>query len=128
MGTSKENPNGIFAATITKIEVFADETKAKAGTPVESTLVEGVDFEYTPETGFLMIGDTASTNKIKAEGSWIVVTYDLKKATREVIISKGQSIVGELLFRGCNAKGENRQYWMPKSALICEWRFCVEGR
>lgn len=127
LGTSKENPNGVFSATITKIEVFADEAKAKAGTPVESTLVEGVDFEYTPETGFLMIGDTASTSKIKAAGSWIVVTYDLKKAAREVIISKGQSIVGEFLFRGCNAKGENRQYWMPKVRLSPNGDFALKG-
>ena len=107
LGTSKEN--------------------AKAGTPATATLVEGVDYEYTPETGFLMIGDTNSTSQIKAEGTWVVVTYDLKKAAREVIISKGQSIVGEFLFRGCNAKGENRQYWMPKVRLSPNGDFALKG-
>lgn len=127
LGTSKENPNGVFAATITKIETFVDEDAAKAGASPELVLEEGKDFEYTPETGFLIIGDTASTNKIKAGGSWVVVTYNLKKATREVIVSKGQSIVGEFLFRGCNAKGENRQYWMPKVRLSPNGDFALKG-
>ena len=55
------------------------------------------------------------------------VTYSLAQATREVIISKGQSIVGALMFRGCNAKGENRTYYMPRVRLSPSGDFALKG-
>lgn len=127
LGVTKENPNGVFAATITKIELFASENDAKSGTSATGTLAENTDYEYTPEMAYLMIGDTDTTKKVPVEGVWAVVTYDLKQAKRDVVISKGQSIVGELLFRGCNAHGENRQYWMPKVRLSANGDFALKG-
>nr|DAI43008.1 MAG TPA: major tail protein [Caudoviricetes sp.] len=127
LGVTQQNPNGIFAANITKIQVFNTKADADSGANEQATLTADVDYEFTKANGYLMIGDKDSTTKIKAKGSWIKVTYDLEKAMREVVISKGQNVIGELLFRGCNAYGENRQYWLPKIRLSANGDLSLKG-
>lgn len=127
LGVTKENPNGVFAATITKIEVFSNKADAESGNNSTGTLVANTDYEFNAEMAYLMIGDTNSTQLVPEAGAWIKVTYDLKAAKRDVVISKGQGIVGELLFRGCNAKGENRQYWLPKVRLSANGDIALVG-
>lgn len=127
LGKTKDNPNGVFAATITKIEVFADETRARAGTSPTATLVENTDYEYNKNTGYVAFGDRESTGEIAVEGSWVVVTYDLANAKRDVVISKGTSIIGELILRGCNALGENREWRLPKVRLSANGDINLKG-
>lgn len=127
LGVTKENPNGVFAATITKIEVFASKNDAENGNNPTGTMVADKDYEFNPEMAYLMIGDTSSTTLVPEAGAFIKVTYDLKNAKRDVIISKGQSIVGELLFRGCNARGENRQYWLPRVRFAANGDIALKG-
>ena len=127
LGVDANNPNGVFDATITKIEIFANEANAKAGTSPTGTLVADVDYEFAPEMAYLMIGDRDTTKKIAVEGTWAAVTYDLKNSKRDVVITKNQSIVGSLLFRGCNAKGENRQYFLPKVRLAANGDFALKS-
>lgn len=127
LGVTQQNPNGVFAAEITKIETFASEANAKAGTSPTGTLVADTDYEFTPEMAYLMIGDTNSTKRIAEAGTWIKVTYNLKNAKREVVVSKGQNAIGELLFRGCNVTGENRQYWLPKIRLSANGDMSLKG-
>ena len=74
-----------------------------------------------------MIGDRETTKKVAVDGTWAVVTYDLKNSKRDVVITKNQSIVGSLLFRGCNAKGENRQYFLPKVRLSANGDYALKG-
>lgn len=127
LGKTKDNPNGVFETTITKIEVFADETSARAYTSPTATLVENTDFEYNKHTGYLAFGDRESTDKIALDGSWVVVTYDLANAKRDVVISKGMSIIGELILRGCNAYGENKEWRLPKVRLSANGDLNLKG-
>lgn len=127
LGTTKDNPNGVFAVANVKVEVFADETAAKAGTAPTATLVKDSEFEINEAMGYLTIGDIQSTKNIKTEGSWVKVTYDLTAKSRQVVISKGTSIVGALRFKGCNAKGENRTYFLPKVRLKANGDFALKG-
>ena len=127
LGVDANNPNGVFDATITKIETFATEAAAKSGTGSVATLVADVDYEFAPEMAYLMIGDRETTKKVTVDGTWAVVTYDLKDSKRDVVITQNQSIVGSLLFRGCNAKGENRQYFLPKVRLSANGDFALKG-
>lgn len=127
LGVDVYNPNGVFDATVTKIELFADEKSAKSGTSPTGTLVIDIDYEFESETAYLMIGDRDTTQKVAVDGTWAVVSYDLKDSKRDVVISKNQSIVGSLLFRGCNAKGENRQYFLPKVRLSANGDFALKG-
>lgn len=127
LGVDANNPNGVFDATITKIETFATEAAAKSGTGSVATLVADVDYEFAPEMAYLMIGDRETTQKVTVDGTWAVVTYDLKDSKRDVVITQNQSIVGSLLFRGCNAKGENRQYFLPKVRLSANGDFALKG-
>ena len=127
LGVDGNNPNGVFDATITKIETFATEAAAKSGTGSVATLVADVDYEFAPEMAYLMIGDRETTKKVTVDGTWAVVTYDLKDSKRDVVITQNQSIVGSLLFRGCNAKGENRQYFLPKVRLSANGDFALKG-
>lgn len=127
LGVDVYNPNGVFDATVTKIELFADETSALSGTSPTGTLVVDIDYEFVPEMAYLMIGDRDTTQKVSVDGTWAVVSYDLKDSKRDVVISKNQSIVGSLLFRGCNAKGENRQYFLPKVRLSANGDFALKG-
>lgn len=132
LGKTKENPNGVFSATITKIEAFDTKNKADAKKENDSaqagtTLVENTDFEYNKNTGYLAFGDTDSTKHIKEEGTWVLVTYDLASAKRDVVISKGTSIIGELVVRGCNAYGENREYRLPKVRLSANGDISLKG-
>ena len=127
LGVDANNPNGVFDATITKIETFATEAAAKSGTGLVATLVADVDYEFAPEMAYLMIGDRETTQKVTVDGTWAVVTYDLKDSKRDVVITQNQSIVGSLLFRGCNAKGENRQYFLPKVRLSANGDFALKG-
>lgn len=127
LGATRQNPNGVFAAVITKIETFADEAKARAGTPKVAELVADTDYSFNADQAYLMIGDKKSTNKIVDEGTWIVVTYDLKAAARNVVVSKGDSYTGELYFRGCNVRGENRWYRIPRAKLEANGDFSLKG-
>ena len=127
LGVDANNPNGVFAATITKIETFASEADAKSGTAATGTLAADVDYEFASDTAYLMVGDRETTKKIDVDGTWAVVTYDLKESKRDVVITKNQSIVGSLLFRGCNAKGENRQYFLPKVRLSANGDMALKG-
>ena len=127
LGKTKENPNGVFAATITKIETFANETNAKAGTSPVTTLAQGTDYEFNSEMAYLMIGDRTVTEKIDEEGTWIRVTYDTKKAMRDVVISGAKNIVGELIVRGCNAYGENRVFRLPMASLTASGDVALKG-
>lgn len=127
LGVDNNNPNGVFDATITKIELFASETNARSGSGSTGTLTADVDYEFAPEMAYLMIGDRATTKKVDVDGTWAVVTYDLKNSKRDVVITKNQSIVGSLLFRGCNAKGENRQYFLPKVRLSANGDYALKG-
>lgn len=127
LGVDVYNPNGVFDATVTKIELFADEESAKSGNSPTDTLVVDIDYEFEPEMAYLMIGDRDTTKKVSVDGTWAVVSYDLKDSKRDVVISKNQSIVGSLLFRGCNAKGENRQYFLPKVRLSANGDFALKG-
>ena len=124
LGVTAANPNGVFSATVTKVETFASKQAAQTGNLPTATLVADTDYEVAHEAGYLMMGET---DKIPEEGIWVKVTYSLAQATREVIISKGQSIVGALMFRGCNAKGENRTYYMPRVRLSPSGDFALKG-
>lgn len=127
VGATPENPNGIFAAEVTKVETFASEANAKAGTSVVATMVKDTEFEFNENTGYLTIGDRTSQTKVAEEGTWARVTYNLKNAKRDVVISKGQSIIGEVIFHGCNAYGENREYRIPKARLAASGDFQLKG-
>lgn len=127
LGATRQNPNGVFAAVITKIETFADEGKARAGTPKVAELVADTDYSFNADQAYLTIGDKKSTDKIADEGTWIVVTYDLKAATRNVVVSRGETYTGELYFRGCNVRGENRWYRIPRAKLEANGDFSLKG-
>lgn len=127
LGVDTNNLNGVFAVKVTKIETFASESDAKTGTAVVETLTADTDFEVNSNTGYLMIGDEATQKKVVPAGTWIKVTYDLEAAKRDVIVSKGQVIVGEIVFRGCNAVGENREYYIPKAQLTATGDFSMKG-
>lgn len=127
LGVDANNPNGVFDAVITKIETFANEDDAKTGNSVVATLQADVDYEFAPEMAYLMIGDRNTTTKVDVAGTWAVITYDIKQSMREVVITKNQSIVGSLMFRGCNAKGENRTYYLPKVRLSANGDFSLKG-
>ena len=127
LGVTAQNPNGVFSAEITKIDLFANAANANSGTSSTGTLVADKDYEFNSEMAYLMIGDTASTTLVPETGVWAKVTYNLKNAKREVVISKGQNTIGEMLFRGCNAYGENRQYWLPKVRLSAEGDLSLKG-
>lgn len=123
LGATDINPNGVFKATVTKVEVFASESDARAGT--SGTVVP--DSQYNADVDRAFIAFDKDAAGIAADGQWAVITYDLAAAKREVVIAKSQSITGALMFVADNATGANRVYFMPKVTLTPNGDFSLKS-
>lgn len=123
LGTTDTNPNGVFKATVTKVEVFGSESDARRGTG--GSVVPPAQYNADVDTAFIAFDKDAAA--VAADGQWAVITYDLAAATREVVVSKSQAINGALRFVSDNATGTNRVYYMPKVTLTPNGDFSLKS-
>ena len=123
LGTTDINPNGVFKATVTKVEVFGSESDARSGTG--GSVVPPAQYNADVDTAFIAFDKDAAA--VAADGQWAVITYDLAAATREVVVSKSQAINGALRFVSDNATGTNRVYYMPKVTLTPNGDFSLKS-
>lgn len=123
LGTTDTNPNGVFKATVTKVEVFGSEANARSGTG--GSVVPPAQYNADVNTAFIAFDKDAAA--VAADGQWAVITYDLAAATREVVVSKSQAINGALRFVSDNATGTNRVYYMPKVTLTPNGDFSLKS-
>lgn len=103
LGESLATPTGARAVTITAV---TDD----AGTPVAIPGgAGGVNYDVDLELGRIFIKEDATDI---VDGDVIKVTYTAEAHSREVIISKGETITGALRYISDNTAGKNRDdYW-----------------
>lgn len=61
------------------------------------------------------------------DGSSVEASYGVAAHLEEVVIAKGESIEGELLFLANNAAGDNRDYYWPYVRLTPNGDFALKG-
>lgn len=107
LGQSAETPQGVrHVGSVTL-----------AGVSEDSIIVE-------EETGrFYVNSDAADV----VDGMTVAVTYGIAARLEEIVIAKGETIEGELLFLANNAAGQNKDYFWPYVKLTPDGDFALKG-
>lgn len=107
LGQSAETPQGVRHVGSVSL----------AGVSADSIIVE-------EETGrFYVNGDAADV----VDGQTVAVTYGIAARLEEIVIAKGETIEGELLFLANNAAGQNKDYFWPYVKLTPDGDFALKG-
>lgn len=88
------------------------------------TDVDDASFTFEPGTGRFYLNLDADD---VVDGQDIEVSYGISPTIEEVVIAKGESIEGELLFLANNAAGDNRDYYWPYTRLTPDGDFALKG-
>lgn len=86
-------------------------------------LDEGDDFIAEPATGRFFITADAGV----ADGATVTVTYGISPTVEDVVIARGETIEGEMVFLANNAAGSNRDYYWPYVKLTPDGDFSLKG-
>lgn len=105
LGTSALKPTGARKVTITS--VTDDTTPTPVAVPGGAG---GANYDVDLELGRIFIKEDAPDI---ADGDTIIVTFDETAHSREVIISKGETIRGALRYIADNTAGVNRDDFWP---------------
>lgn len=107
LGQSATSPTGARLVTITT--VTDDEAVPVAIPAASGPGGTNLNYEVDEELGRIFIKEDAPDI---VDGDSIIVTYDVGAHSREVIISKGETIRGALRYVADNTAGQNRDdYW-----------------
>lgn len=115
VGQSSANPAGAFNITNFKVQTTA-------ATPV--VIAQSGNYTIDLATGQLYILPDAPgiTDATEYE-----LVFDTTNSTREVVISKNQSVYGSIRFVADNAVGKNRDYFLPYVKLSPGGDFALKG-
>lgn len=103
LGQSATAPTGARSVTVT---AFTDDEAVPVAIPGGDG---GANYEVDAELGRFFVKEDAPDI---ADGDSVIVTYDVAAHSREVIISKGDTISGSLRYVADNTAGKNRDdYW-----------------
>lgn len=94
---------------------------------VGSVVFDGVDEEsylVEAETGRVYVNADADD---VVDGTVYEASYGISAAVEDVVIAKGETIEGELLFLANNAAGENKDYFWPYTKLTPDGDFSLKG-
>lgn len=111
LGVTADSPQGVRGIGSVAISGVADGDEAD-------------NFKVETATGRIYIHSDAPDI---VEGSDIDITYGVNAATEEVVISKGETIEGEMQFIANNPKGANRDYYWPYVRLTPDGDFGLKG-
>ena len=93
---------------------------------VGSVAIDGLDdedFTVEADTGRIYIHSDAAF----VDGTVAEVTYGVVATVEDIVIAKGETIEGELLFLANNAAGENKDYFWPYVKLTPDGDFSLKG-
>lgn len=85
---------------------------------------EGVDYTVDNELGRITVLDDSS---VLSAGTELTVTFDIEAHTRNRVISKADTIEGELRFIAINATGANVDYFMPWVKITPNGDYALKG-
>lgn len=111
---------GRTVATPSGVRNVTNVTLKKAAATITAT--GNVEFDLT--RGRIFIEPDAPDLQ---DGDSLVVTYDITASSREIVISKNQSIYGALRFLADNPVGKNIDYYMPYVKLSPEGEYQLKG-
>lgn len=100
LGEDDDNPAGVRG--VSAVTVSDDES-----TPSE--FVEGTDYEIDLDLARIEILPDGSIT----DGTNLVIDYTIEATSREQVVTKNMQINGALRFVAYNAKGKQRDYFMP---------------
>jgi len=107
LGVTADTPQGVRG--VGSVEI--------AGVSADSLIIEEA-------TGRFYVNEDAAD---VADGGVYAVTYGVSAAVEDVVIAKGETIEGELLFLANNAAGENKDYFWPYVKLTPDGDFSLKG-
>lgn len=96
----------------------------KKGVGFTTTVTQAGNYEVDEATGRVFI--LATSPDIPANTS-LQFTYDVATSTREVVISKNQSVYGALRFVAANPVGVNRDIYMPYVSIAPDGDYSLKG-
>ena len=116
IGSTAAKPQGEAAVTNVKVALTA--------TPA-TTLVAGKDYDLVGN--MIVCDDGTNSTALTATDVEYTITYDRSQSTRDVVVAKGNSIVGLLLFKANNGTGKNYDYLIPKCRLVANGDYAIKG-
>lgn len=115
LGFSASTPQGVRKVS---------NVVVKKGAGYTTTVAPAGNYEVDETTGriYVLPGSTGIPDNTD-----IQVTYDIAASTREVVVSKNQSIYGSLRFVADNPKGKNFDVYMPYVKLSPDGDYSLKG-
>jgi len=108
-------------------QLGVDATTPQGVRNVGSVVIAGVDedsYIVEADTGRIFVNEDAAD---VADGGIYEITYGVAAAVEDIVIAKGETIEGELLFLANNAAGENKDYLWPYVKLTPDGDFSLKG-
>lgn len=115
LGVSDATPSG--ARKVTNVVVKDDAT------PTAATFVAGTDYVLDADLGRITVLEGAGI----ANGTNLVITFDIAAHSRKRIISRSNTIEGALRFIAKNPAGEQIDYFMPWVKITPNGDFAIKA-
>lgn len=130
LGTSKALPTGVRNIENLVLVTVSSDVSVSLGDG-DITAIEGAktiplfgNVDYDLDSGRIYIEPDAPDIE---DGQQIVAQYDVKAASRDIVIGRNRTIYGALRFISDNPVGENKIYYWPRVMLQPDGDYALKG-